>query len=65
MQALHIFWAEIWNLCGESAVYLKKCGPRMNMQTLADYALNYAIAYSHFSGGTDICEPPHPPYHPS
>ena len=39
-----IFCAEIGNLYGESAAYLKKCSPRMNMQTLADYALNYAIA---------------------
>ena len=44
------FCAEICNLCGESAAYFKKNGPRMNMQTLVDYALIYAIT---FSGGTD------------
>ena len=42
-----IFCAEIGNLYGESAAYLKKCSPRMNMQTLADYALNYAIVIMH------------------
>ena len=40
-----IFCVEIGNLCGESAAYLKKCGPRINMRTLADYALNYAIVF--------------------
>ena len=39
-----IFCVEIGNLCGEGAAYFTKFGPRMNMQTLADYALNYAIA---------------------
>ena len=39
-----IFCVEIGNLCGESAAYLKKCGPHVIMWTLADHALNYAIA---------------------
>ena len=36
--------AEISNLCSESVVYLEKMQPRINMRTLADYALNYVIA---------------------
>ena len=44
-----IFCAEIGNLCSESAAYFKKLA-----LTLADYALNYAIAYSCFSEGT-VC----------
>ena len=36
-----IFRAKICNLCGESAAYLKKFGPCMNTQTLADYARSH------------------------
>ena len=36
MLAPHILLAEIGNLCGESAAYLKKCDPRINMRPLAD-----------------------------
>ena len=54
MQALHISF----NLCRNLQFMQGKCGifekmrPRINVQTLADYALNYAIAESRFSGGT-------------
>ena len=46
----HIFWAEISNLCCESAAYLKKCGPHMNMQTSL---IMRWIMRSRFSGGSE------------
>jgi len=42
------FRTESSNLCGKNALYLKKCGPSINMMTLADYALNHVITITFF-----------------